>query len=164
MDLHQQFTSVIQENKGLIFKVSAMYTNTPDDRSDLQQEIVYQLWKSFGSFKQDSKLSTWMYRVALNTAISQLNQTKRRVSTIPLELEADRLAEDYDQNEEEQIQQLYAQIQSLNLLDRGIILLFLEGKKYEEIASIIGITPSNVGTRISRIKERLRTQLVKQPA
>ncbi|GGK62163.1 RNA polymerase sigma factor [Rufibacter glacialis] len=163
MDLQDQFTSVIKENKGLIFKVAAMYTNSPDDRNDLQQEIVYQLWKSFGSFKQDSKLSTWMYRVALNTAISYLRQTKRRVSTIPLELDADRLAEDYDKTEEEQIQQMYAQIQMLHLLDRGIILLFLEGKKYEEIASIIGITPSNVGTRISRIKEKLRTQLVKQP-
>lgn len=164
MDLHQQFTSVIKENKGLIFKVSAMYTNSTDDRNDLQQEIVYQLWKSFGSFNQDSKLSTWMYRVALNTAISHLKQTKRRVSTIPLDLDADRFAEDYDRTEEEQIQQLYAQIQSLNLLDRGIILLFLEGKKYEEIASIIGITPSNVGTRISRIKEKLRMQLTKQTA
>ncbi|AKQ46591.1 RNA polymerase sigma70 factor [Rufibacter radiotolerans] len=164
MDLHHQFTSVIQEHKGLILKVSAMYTNSPEDRIDLQQEIVYQLWKSYGAFKQESKLSTWMYRVALNTAISYLNQTRRRVSTIPLQLEADRLAEDYDKTEEEQIQQLYTQIQSLHLLDRGIILLFLEGKKYEEIAAIVGITASNVGTRISRIKERLRTQLVKQPA
>ncbi|GAA4312495.1 sigma-70 family RNA polymerase sigma factor [Nibribacter koreensis] len=164
MDLHQQFTRVIQENKGLIFKVSAMYTNSADDRNDLQQEIVYQLWKSYESFKQESKLSTWMYRVALNTAIAYLNQTKRRVSTIPLELDTDRFVESYDKTEEEQIQQLYAQIQSLHLLDRGIILLFLEGKKYEEIAVIVGITPSNVGTRISRIKEKLRTQLVKQPA
>jgi RNA polymerase sigma factor (sigma-70 family) len=162
MDLQEQFTRVIKENKGLIFKVSALYTNTPDDRSDLQQEIVYQLWKSFGSFKRDSKLSTWMYRVALNTAIYHLKQTKRRGNTIPLELEVDRFAEEQDKAEEGQIQQLYAQIQMLNLLERGIILLFLEGKKYEEISAIVGITPSNVGTRISRIKEKLRTQLVKQ--
>ncbi|RNI31582.1 RNA polymerase sigma factor [Rufibacter latericius] len=164
MDLQEQFTHVIQENKGLILKIAAMYTNTLDDRKDLQQEIVFQLWKSYASFKQESKLSTWMYRVALNTAISQLQQTKRRVSTTPLELDADGLAEEYDKAEEEQIQQMHAQIQSLNLLDRGIILLFLEGKKYDEIAAIVGITSSNVGTRISRIKEKLRTQLTKQPA
>jgi RNA polymerase sigma factor (sigma-70 family) len=164
MDLQDQFTTVIKENKGLILKVSAMYTNTPDDRSDLQQEIVYQLWKSYPTFKQEAKLSTWMYRVALNTAISYLHQNKRRIRTSALELEADRFTEEYDPAGEEQIQRLYAQIQSLNLLDRGIILLFLEGKKYEEIAAIVGISNSNVGTRISRIKEKLRAQLVKQPA
>ncbi|WP_181309045.1 RNA polymerase sigma factor [Rufibacter sp. XAAS-G3-1] len=164
MNRKDQFTQVIKENKGLIFKVAALYTNTIQDRNDLYQEIVYQLWKSFGSFNQQSKLSTWLYRVALNTAIYHLKQSKRRVDTIPLDLEADRFSEEHDRTEEERIQLLYAQIQQLNLLERGIILLYLEGKSYEEIAAIIGITASNVGTRISRIKEKLRTQITKKQA
>jgi RNA polymerase sigma-70 factor (ECF subfamily) len=162
MDIKAQFTQVIKEHKGLIFKVSALYTNNQEDRNDLYQEIVYQLWKSFGSFNQQSKLSTWMYRVALNTAIYHLNKAKRRVNTAPLDLEGDSIADEYDKVEEERMQLLYEQIQRLNLLERGIILLYLEGKPYEEIASIVGITPSNVGTRMSRIREKLRTQLTKK--
>ncbi|MBC3539252.1 RNA polymerase sigma factor [Rufibacter sediminis] len=164
MDIADQFTHVIKEHKGLIFKVAALYTNNLEDRNDLYQEIVYQLWKSFGSFYGQSKVSTWMYRVALNTAIYHLKQTKRRVDTIPLEVGADRFADEMDRLEEERIQQLYAHIQLLNLLERGIILLYLEGKSYDEIAAIVGITVSNVGTRISRIREKLRTQITKKQA
>lgn len=162
MDTKNRFSRVIKENEGLIFKITTLYTNCLQDRKDLYQEIVYQLWKSFGSFNEQSKLSTWMYRVALNTAIYNLRQTKKRIDTSPIDFETERFAEDIDKTEEERIKLLYEHIQMLNLLERGIILLYLEGKSYEEIASIVGITLSNVATRLSRIKEKLRSQIIKK--
>jgi RNA polymerase sigma factor (sigma-70 family) len=161
MDLKERFTSVIKENEGLIFKITTLYTNSVQDRNDLYQEIVYQLWKSFASFNAQSKISTWMYRVALNTAIYHLKQTKRRVNTIPIDLETERFSDDGDKGEEEKIKLLYEHIQLLNLLEKGITLLYLEGKSHEEIAAIVGISTSNVGTRISRIKEKLKSQIFK---
>ncbi|MCX2681331.1 sigma-70 family RNA polymerase sigma factor [Galbibacter sp. EGI 63066] len=159
MDLKARFTKVIKENKGLIFKVTTLYTDGEQDRKDLYQEIVYQLWKSFDSFKEQSKLSTWMYRVALNTAIYHLKQTKKRIQTVPIDFKTDRFDETKDKVEEERIKLLYEHIQRLNLLERGIILLYLEGKSYEEIASIVGITTTNVGTKISRIKKKLKSEM-----
>lgn len=164
MEIQERFTRVIKENEGLIFKITTLYTNSSQDRNDLYQEIVYQLWKSFDSFNGQSKISTWLYRVALNTAIYHLKQTKRRVATIPIDLNTERFTDDGNKEEEERIKQLYEHIQLLNLLEKGITLLYLEGKSYDEIASIIGISASNVGTKISRIKEKLKSQITKKQA
>lgn len=153
---------MIKANEGLIYKITTLYTDEKQDRKDLYQEIVYQLWKSFGSFQEQSKLSTWMYRVALNTAIFHLKKTKKRVDTIPFELEMDSLIAEEDKVEEDRIKLFYEQIQQLNLLEKGIILLFLEGKSHQEIGEIVGISVSNVGTKISRIKEKLKSQIKKQ--
>ncbi|MDO9554254.1 MULTISPECIES: RNA polymerase sigma factor [Rhodonellum] len=161
MDDKNAFIDIIKGNEGLIFKITTLYTNTADDRDDLYQEIVYQLWKSFSSFKEASKISTWMYRVALNTAIFHLKKSKRNVATIPMDLEILKLAEVRDSVEEEKIQKLYAHIQQLNLLEKGIVLLYLEGKNHEEIASVVGLSTSNVGTKLSRIREKLKTQIIK---
>lgn len=162
MDKKDRFTKVIKKNEGLIFKVAILYTSSLQDREDLYQEIVFQLWKSFDSFNEQSKLSTWMYRVALNTAIYNLKQSKRRIETTSIELETMLFADDFDKTEEERIKLLYEHVQLLNLLEKGIILLYLEGKSHEEIASIIGITISNVGTKISRIREKLKSQITKK--
>ncbi|CAN5156957.1 sigma-70 family RNA polymerase sigma factor [soil metagenome] len=162
MDKKDQFTRVIKLNQGLIFKVAALYTNSLEDREDLYQEIVFQLWKSFGTFNEQSKLSTWMYRVAMNTAIYNLKSSKRKVNTIPIDFESERFADVLDKTEEERIKVLYEHIQTLNLLEKGIILLYLEEKSHLEIASIIGITTSNVGTKIARIKEKLKSQIIKK--
>lgn len=159
MDIRTRFTNVIKEHEGLIFKVTMLYTNGHQDRKDLYQEIVYQLWRSFGSFNEQSKLSTWMYRVALNTAIYYLKQAKKQINTTAINLETERFADDIDKTEEERIRLLYEHIQRLNILEKGIILLYLEGKSHEEIAEIVGITVSNVGTKISRIKEKLKSQI-----
>ncbi len=161
METKARFTEVIRENEGLIFKITALYTNSTQDRDDLYQEIVYQLWKSFSSFDERSKLSTWIYRVALNTAIYNLKQGRKRVSTSPIDIETLRFAEDVDKAEEEKIKLLFQHIQLLSLLEKGIILLYLEGKNHEEIAAIVGLSTTNVGTRISRIKEKLKTQIIK---
>lgn len=162
MEKKEEFIKVVKANEGLIYKITTLYTDGKQDRKDLYQEIVYQLWKSFCTFNEKSKLSTWMYRVALNTAIFHLKQSKRRPDTIPFEFEMDWLGEEGDKAEEEKIKILYDHIQQLNLLEKGIILLYLEGKSHEEIAEIVGISVSNVGTKISRIKEKLKSQIKKK--
>ena len=161
MEIAKQFTQVIKENEGIIIKVCSLYTFNPDDRDDLYQEIVYQLWKSFASFKAKAKLSTWMYRVALNTAIYFLKKEKKAIRTTPLEGSLLQFAEEMNKREEEKIQLLYQHIQLLSLLERGIILLYLESKSHEEIAEVMGLTTTNVGTRLSRIREKLKSQITK---
>lgn len=162
MEKKDRFIKAIKKNEGLIFKVATLYANGLQDRQDLYQEIVFQLWKSFDTFNEQSKLSTWMYRVAMNTAIYNLKSSKKQVNTISIDLETMRFADVSDQSEEERLKLLYEHIQMLNLLEKGIILLYLEGKSHQEIAAIIGITTSNVGTKISRIKEKLKSKIIKK--
>lgn len=161
MDIKERFTQVIKENKGLIFKIAILYTDSIEDRDDLYQEIVYQLWKSFPSFKEHSKISTWMYKVALNTAIYHLKKNKRQLATIPIEREVLNLGDRLDHIHEERLEMLYEHIQRLSLLEKGIILLWLEENNHEEIAAIVGLSISNVGTRLSRIRNKLKVQIAK---
>ncbi len=155
----KEFVRIIKEHQGLIYKVSALYTEQKHDRNDLYQEIVYQLWKSFDSFREEAKISTWMYRVALNTAIAYLNRKKRRGREVSLEVLPQVAAEHSAEILEERVKHLHREIENLNILEKGIILLLLEGKKYEEISEITGLTSTNVGTRISRIKEKLKAKM-----
>lgn len=161
MDIKERFTRVIKENKGLIFKIAILYTNSIQDRDDLYQEIVYQLWKSFPSFKEHSKISTWMYKVGLNTAIYHLKKNKRELATIPIEKEPLNFGTRIDHIHEERLEILYEHIQRLSLLDKGIILLWLEENSHEEIAAIVGLSITNVGTRVSRIRNKLKVQIAK---
>ncbi len=153
------FTKLIKENQGMVFKISRVYTNILEDQKDLYQEIVFQLWKGFDSFRGEAKASTWMYRVALNTAFTHIKKDKKRGHSIALD-HIDLKYEPDDPILEERLKEMYTQIKLLNHLEKGLILLLLEGKKYEEIAQITGLTASNVGTRISRIKQKLKQQLV----
>ncbi|MDO6491665.1 MULTISPECIES: RNA polymerase sigma factor [unclassified Cellulophaga] len=162
MSKEEQFVQLIQDHQGLIFKVTTVYTNNKIDQQDLYQDIVYQLWKSFDGFRNESKISTWMYRVALNTALTKLKKNTKRPKSIPIEKVVLQQTENYDYNYEEQLKLVYAQIQQLNVLEKALMLLLLEGKKYDEIAEIIGITASNVGTKISRIKQKLKNNILKQ--
>ena len=159
MDLKETFITAIKENEGFIFKIASVYTNNRDDKNDLVQEIIYQLWKSYKSFNHQSSLSTWIYRVALNVAIYQLKVSKKRVLTVPM----DGQVLDYYEIDESQIDEKWKvfrrHIDNLNLLDKGIVMLYLDHKSYDQIAEIIGISASNVGTKLSRIKEKLRTQI-----
>jgi RNA polymerase sigma-70 factor (ECF subfamily) len=134
----EEFVEIIKENEGLIYKITKVYASTKEDAQDLYQEIIYQLWKSFGSFRNESKMSTWIYRVALNTSIAHLNKDKRKGNQIPID---DNLLNRSDTNEnlkKERIEDLYAQIKKLNTVEKGIILLYLEGKNYDEISVITG--------------------------
>ncbi len=160
MQKEEAFVQLIKQHQALIYKVSALYTDLRQDQNDLYQEIVYQLWKSFDSFRAESKVSTWMYRVALNTAIGQLDKRKRRPNEVSLDIVNLSRGDEYDTLQEERIRLLHQQIQKLNIIERGIILLVLEGRKYEEISEITGFSITNVGTRVSRIKEKLKTEMI----
>jgi RNA polymerase sigma factor (sigma-70 family) len=162
VDKKDAFIAAIKNNEGCIFKIASVYTNNRDDTNDLVQEIIYQLWKSYDSFQEKSSLSTWIYRVALNVALYHNKISKRRVLTIPLEGHRLDYQEINDGEPEEKWQLFRAQLDTLNLLDKGIVMLYLDSKSHAEIAEIIGISTSNVGTKLARIKEKLRTQLIKQ--
>ena len=161
MDKKESFITAINKNQGLIFKVASIYTNTIEDRNDLSQEIIYQLWKSFDTFQQKSSLSTWMYRVAMNVAIHRLKITKRKILTVPFEEQFLNFQDIDNSIIEEKWKVLQQHIDKLNLLDKAIVILYLENKSHEEIAQIIGISISNVGTKLSRIKEKLKNQILK---
>ena len=162
MNTKETFIKAIKANEGIIYKIASIYTNGIEDRKDLIQEIIYNLWKSFESFNQKSALSTWMYRVALNVAIYHLKITKRKILTVPIDEQDLNFHEVGSIDYEEKIKIFRQHLDRLNLLDKGIILLYLENKSYAEIAEIIGISESNVGTKISRIKEKLKKQISKQ--
>ncbi|AYB34467.1 RNA polymerase sigma factor [Chryseolinea soli] len=159
MPNESEFIRVIKESEGIIFKIAILYAADRDDQKDLYQEIVYQLWRSFDSFRSESKISTWIYRIALNTSITHLRKEKKRGARVAIgEAVINRFDQD-DNAMEERLTQLYGQIRKLSTIEKGIVLLHLEGKNYEEIAAITGFTATNVGTRLSRIKDKLRSQL-----
>ncbi|CAN5916881.1 sigma-70 family RNA polymerase sigma factor [soil metagenome] len=162
MDKKEIFTSAIKENERFIYKIASVYTNNIEDRNDLVQEIIYQLWKSFDTFKQKSTLSTWVYRVSLNVALYQLKLSKKRVVTIPIDEQILNNHEVDNSENNEKWKIFKQQINSLNLLDKGIVMLYLDNKSYDEIAEIIGISKSNVGTKLLRIKEKLKLQINKK--
>ncbi|MDB9721070.1 RNA polymerase sigma factor [Winogradskyella sp.] len=161
MHTKKEFIQDIKENEGIIYKITRIYSNNTEDQKDLYQEIVYQLWKSYSSFKGNSKISTWMYRIALNTAISNLKKEKRRGSQVSIDNLLLNQMDQVDTVMEERITLLYAHIKELSIVERGIILLHLEGKSYDEIATITGFTNTNIGTRLARIKQKLKTQVKK---
>ena len=161
--MHNQteFIRDIKENEGIIYKVTRVYADNTEDQKDLYQEIVYQLWKSYNSFKGESLLSTWMYRIALNTAITHLKKEKKKGVQIEIDDKLLNRKDDIDTETEEKISLLYAQIQDLNVIEKGIILLYLDGKSYDEIAAVTGFTNTNIGTRLARIKQKLKTKINK---
>jgi RNA polymerase sigma-70 factor (ECF subfamily) len=163
MSKEEEFVSLIQENQGLIYKITMIYSNEKDEQDDLYQEIVYQTWKSFDQFKKASKPSTWLYRVGMNTAITHLNKSRKKPLLVSLDQSLFNYTEPMDSDQEEKIKWLYSQIRKLNLLDRGIMFLFLEGKNHDEIGQIAGISTSNVGTRMSRIKQKLKSEATTKP-
>ena len=156
-ELEQEFLNHITKNEDMVHKICNIYSSSYEERQDLRQEIVYQLWRSFPSFRGDSKFQTWMYRVALNTAI-YFNKKKILITTDLSNIEAN---EDTGYKElEDQLRRLYLAIRTLNQIDRAIIFLYLEKYSYMQIGEIIGITIKNVSVRIVRIKGKLR-QIIK---
>ena len=159
MDSKKEFIEIIKENEGLIYKVTKVYSYSKEDEQDLYQEIVYQLWKSFSSFRNESKISTWMYRIALNTSIAHLNKEKRKRDHVPVDESLLNNTDTTDFLMDERSEVLFALIKKLNDVEKGIILLYLEGKTYAEIAGITGFTSSNVATRLGRIKQKIKSQI-----
>jgi len=159
----EKFISVIKENQKLIYKVCNSYCSNPDNRKDLEQEILVQLWQSFKKFDGRIKLSTWIYKIALNTAISFYRRNgKHNNNRVKLDALIISLQNFEDNSEQsELISTLYRFIEKLNGLDKALILLYLDNKKHKEIAETLGISETNVATKISRIKKTLREQFDK---
>ena len=157
------FVEMVYTHIRILYKICALYA-AEEDRDDLKQEIIYQLWKSYPSYRGDSKFQSWMYRVALNTAMLGLRSRKLKYTRLhEHEMEIpDDLSE--DQEADFRVRQLYKQISKLNDLDKTIIFLYLEQCSYEEIAEITGITTKNVSVRLVRIREKIRKQLHLQNA
>jgi RNA polymerase sigma-70 factor (ECF subfamily) len=153
----EKFMELMEQNKGIIFTICNSYCKNSDDIDDLSQDIVYNLWKSFNSYNTDLKFSTWMYRVALNVAISFYRKGKRLRSKVVYNDQLIQFETDNGYEEGENLTLLFNFISTLKDMDKSIILLYLENKTYKEIASIVGISETNVATRIGRIKERLKS-------
>lgn len=152
----KRFVKLVNEHQGLIHKVTILYETDRDARNDLFQEIVLQLWKSFHTFRGDSKITTWMYRIALNTAISALRKQNRKVWTQDLEDRHFNISDAGGDDSEDDSQRLHWAIRQLSEIERAMILMALEEVPYEEIAEAIGITQNNVRVRMNRIREKLR--------
>jgi RNA polymerase sigma-70 factor (ECF subfamily) len=129
-----------------------MYANETETPEDLYQEVIINLWKSYPEFRGESKIQTWMYRIALNTCVTFLRKSGLRPKTQPI---TDEHLSYADYGDSTQIKELYNLINKLNAIEKAIVMLYLEDRSYDEIALIVGITKSNVGVRISRIKEKL---------
>ena len=156
-DLEHKFISEFQEHQNIIHKVCRIYTNNPEAHNDLFQEITIQLWKAYPKFRGDSKLSTWMYRIGLNTAITLYRKSKRTVKTQDFDRVLHRIeSTSYDDTEEEQLKLMYKAIHQLSDIEKALIFLYLEDKNYKEISATLGISEVNARVKMNRIKTRLK--------
>lgn len=153
-DLEKAFIELVRSNERIIYKVCSFYTSDEFPLEDLYQEVVFNLWAAYTKFRNESSMSTWIYRIALNTCISGLRKEKRRPKGSPVALLHESLPEPQGMNE--QIKEMYMLIHQLKTLERAIVLLWLEEKSYQEIAEITGLTVSNVATKLKRAKVKLR--------
>lgn len=158
--LEQQFVKQLEKNQNIVHKVCRVYTTNSDAHKDLFQEITIQLWKAYPKFRGDSKFSTWMYRVALNTAITLYRKSKRQIKTNDItDFHYMLKSDEYDGEIEEQMQLLYKAIHQLSDIEKALILLYLEDKPYKEISETMGITEVNARVKVNRIKTKLKTIL-----
>ena len=154
-NLEKEFLTVIRSYERVIYKVCYLYTTPNATLNDLYQEVVLNIWKAFPKFRGECKISTWIYRIALNTCISFIRKEKRTPEYVTLNPEVNSIMDENDPIHD-MLKQLYNMINRLGQLDKSIILLYLEENSYEEIAEITGLTVTNVATKISRIKDKLK--------
>jgi RNA polymerase sigma-70 factor (ECF subfamily) len=152
-----KFLDILEKNIGIIIKIARAYSKTLHDKEDLINDITLELWKSFGRFKGDSKISTWIYRIALNTSMNyKRKREKDRLFFLDDLKQIDNVSWLIEQPDSSHSEILYHCIDELNQLNKAIILLYLDGNSHDEISDITGISKTNVGTRISRIKEQIK--------
>ncbi|AZI23336.1 sigma-70 family RNA polymerase sigma factor [Chryseobacterium taklimakanense] len=160
-DREREFSQLVKDNQGLIIKVSRLYTNSPEDEQDLFQEIVLQLWRSYDTFRGQSKISTWMYRVALNTAITLFRKKTKSPQTDEL---MDYHHRDYvedDDEKQQQISLLYKVVKMLPKMERAIVMMYLDDLPYREIAETLGISEVNARVKMNRLKKTLKELMEK---
>lgn len=157
-DLEHNFVVELEKNQNIVHKVCSLYTHDRESHNDLFQEITIQLWRAYPKFRGDSKLTTWMYRVALNTAITLYRKSKRTVPTQDFDSVLFKIrAEEYDNTQNEQLQLMYNAIKQLGDIEKALIFLYLEDKDYREIAETLGISEVNARVKMNRVKTKLRT-------
>jgi RNA polymerase sigma-70 factor (ECF subfamily) len=160
-DIENQFVELINHHQGIVHKVCGMYRRDYNDRKDLFQEIVVQLWRAFPKFRAEAKVSTWIYQIALNVAISDFRKQSRKPINTTLSEGVFNVAEQqYDYEIDERLEVMYRAIDQLSEIEKAIIMLYFEEKQNDEIADIIGITQNNVRVKMTRIREKLRTMMV----
>lgn len=150
----EQFARLVREHKNTIYTVCYMFSQDEEEVNDLFQETLINMWKGIDGFREESKISTWIYRVALNTCLLQERKKKKEVKTVPLSMDIN-FFEDNDANSS-QVRQLHERIGKLGLVDRAIVMMWLEDMSYDEIGAVMGITAQNVGVKLFRIKEQLK--------
>jgi len=157
------FQELIDENKGILFKVAKMYCQDEEDRQDLIQEMMIQIWRSFHTYNKQFKMSTWLYRISLNVAISFYRKnTIRNSHIISLREEVPQIQEIENSEKEQKLYLLEQFINELKEIDKALMLLYLEDKSHAEIAEILGLSVSNVGTKVARIKDKLKKRFSQQ--
>ncbi len=157
-ELENSFVTELENNQNVVHKVCRLYTNDRESHNDLFQEITIQLWKAYPKFRGEAKFTTWMYRVALNTAITQYRKSKRTIPTQDFESVVYKISTDeYDGQEEQQLRLLYKAVKQLGDIEKALVFLYLEDKDYGEIASTLGISEVNARVKMSRIKNKLKT-------
>lgn len=157
-ELQGRFQALIEEHKKIIYKVCNLYCKSRDDRDDLGQEIIIQLWRSFAAFDGRCQFSTWMYRIALNVAISFYRRESTRMRHVISDEERLLTVIDETGNQTEEIRLLYQFIEELGPLNKALVLLYLDGNSYQEIAEVLGISETNVATKISRLKKTMKQE------
>ncbi len=159
-ELEHQFVTELESNQNIVHKVCSLYTDNREAHNDLFQEIAIQLWKAYPRFRGDSKFSTWMYRVALNTAITLYRKSRKQPRTQDYDSVIYKIrAEEYDPTVEEQLKLMYSAIRQLGDIDKALVFLYLEDRNYSEIAETLGISEVNARVKMNRIKTKLRTIL-----
>ena len=161
MASEKEFISLLNQHQKIVFKVCNLYMDRQTDREDLFQEITLQAWKAYVNFRGDSKFSTWLYRVALNTAITYFRKEKRNPGIYTTDIVPDQLDENHDPVEE-QLKLMYITIGQLSKIDKALVMLYLEDYNYLEIGHMMGITPNNVAVKMNRIKIKLKEETQKQ--
>lgn len=155
--LEKNFLNDFEKNQNIVHKICRIYTTNQDQHNDLFQEITIQIWKNYSKFRGESKFSTWMYRVSLNTAITLYRKSNRSIKTQDFSDVSFKIkAEDYDDTKDKQLKALYDGIRELNDIEKALIFLYLEDKPYKEIAKTLGISEVNARVKMNRSKEKLR--------
>ncbi|MFT3949099.1 MAG: sigma-70 family RNA polymerase sigma factor [Agriterribacter sp.] len=150
---------MLRQNSGILHKVCRMYGNSDEDRQDLLQEMIAQLWKAYPTFRQEAKISTWIYRIALNTAIAGYRKQKRQVFTVAIDAELSIGNDSDDVIKTERLKLMYNAIAQLTDVEKALVMLYIEDKSYEEMEDILGMTQGNLRVKMNRIKEKLRKQV-----
>lgn len=159
-ELEHRFVTNLEKHQNIVHKICRMYTNDQDSHNDLFQEITIQLWKAFPKFRGDAKFSTWMYRVALNTAITLFRKTKRTIKTHNIDDVSFKIkAEDYNDETEQQLKLMYKAVKELNDIDKALVFLYLEDQSYRDISDTLGISEVNARVKMNRVKTKLKNIL-----